>query len=461
MINNRNNGGVGASLNSNGLTYWVSDKGPLDDISNWRKVTAAIFQKLLVAAADQFPSLPASDHENQQHVTILIHGYNVRFANSTSFYEKVCGRLFHGPSSLGLCILFEWPSPGFEPDRRNATRCAEDLTDALSCLFDWFLEKQQRATANPAHRCKAKISLIAHGYGNYVLQKAMSATWVQKYRPNVSFINQLLMVAPDVSSDLFDVGSPDHYDGLAMVNLTYRIVVLYSGRDAFLAAPSGLKHAGTRRLGRAGLANRPPLGDAPPHIDNVWDVDCSSFFPPNLGGEDIHSAYFVTDGTINLMRQVLRGTDPDLADFKERHNEARLGGVKTIVYDSRTMGDRIETHFTGGTFNAQVAAVMNDCTNIINNQSTGEQKRLLETLQKQVGDLLTGPPDEKLQLKKKVTNELKELTEGVTSGTPDRAWYSVSAKGLLEAAKFVKDFSGEIGETLKSLGKTIWPDFAL
>jgi hypothetical protein len=42
-----------------------------------------------------------------------------------------------------------------------------------------------------------------------------------------------------------------------------------------------------------------------------------------------------------------------------------------------------------------------------------------------------------------------------------RAWYSVSSKGLLEAAKFVKDFSGEIAGTLKNLGKCFWPDFTL
>ena len=43
--------------------------------------------------------------------------------------------------------------------------------------------------------------------------------------------------------------------------------------------------------------------------DNVWDVDCSSFFPPAVGGAGIHGAYFVNDGTINLMRHVLRGLD--------------------------------------------------------------------------------------------------------------------------------------------------------
>ena len=98
------------------------------------------------------------------------------------------------------------------------------------------------------------------------------------------------------------------------MNLTYRITALYSGRDAVLGASSGLKHFGTRRLGRSGLAHRPPLVTAPPATDNVWDIDCSSFFPPKtgfnipgVGSVDIHGAYFVTDATIALMRQILRG----------------------------------------------------------------------------------------------------------------------------------------------------------
>jgi hypothetical protein len=47
----------------------------------------------------------------------------------------------------------------------------------------------------------------------------------------------------------------------------------------------------------------------------------------------------------------------------------------------------------------------------------------------------------------------------VTTGTPDRAWYSVSSKGLLEAAKFVKDFFSEIDGTLKNLGSQLLAGF--
>jgi len=314
MINDRSDGGVGPDVNSDGVTFWVSDKQPLTDIANWKSVTGANFQKLLVAAAEEFPALDPAKNEEQSHVTILVHGFNNKFASATAFYQNMCDRLFSGPDSLGLCILYDWPSGGsalgYEPDRSHARLCAHDLTDILSKLFDWLIGKQEAAIDNPKKACKAKVSLIAHSMGNYVVQKAMAAAWTRKNQPLlVSLINQLLMVAADVDASLFDAGAPDNDDGGAIANLTYRVTALYSGRDAVLGASAGLKHFGMRRLGRSGLANRPPISDAQPATDNVWDVDCSSFFPPSVGGADIHGAYFLNDGTINLMRAILRGID--------------------------------------------------------------------------------------------------------------------------------------------------------
>jgi esterase/lipase superfamily enzyme len=326
MLNDRDKGGIGTSPNttSEGLTYWVTDKTPLNVIGNWTKVTANNFQTLLAAAADEFPAIPPGENLDQSHVTILVHGYNVSFDHSASFYENLCSKLFDGPNSLGLCILYDWPSwgniLGYEPDRARARECAPDLTNILSELFDWLIQKQadainavqaqvkgQKPTTEP---CKAKLSLIAHSMGNYLLQMAMADAWTRKNQPLlVSLINQLLMVAADVDNDLFDAGAPDNSDGSAIVNLTYRITALFSGRDEVLGASAGLKHFGTRRLGRAGLAHSPPLVTQPPQTDNVWDVDCSSFFPASVSGTDIHGAYFVTDGTIELMRQILRGVD--------------------------------------------------------------------------------------------------------------------------------------------------------
>ena len=333
LISDRNNKGTGTGINNNGLSYFVSDVDPavpLDQIGNWTSTSPASFRTQLATAADAFPSLPDAQNEDQSHVTIFIHGFNVSFASAASAYQNLCNRLFTGPASMGLCILYDWPSlgsvAGYLPDRATARQCAGDLTDILSELFDWLLGKQQDAVvaaqaavsgkATTATPCKAKVSIITHSMGNYVLQNAMAAAWTRKNQPLlVSLVNQLIMVAADVDNDLFDTGAPDNTSGgSAMANLTYRITSLYSGRDAVLGASSGLKHFGARRLGRSGLAHRPPLVSGPPQTDNVWDVDCSSFFPASVSGMDIHGAYFVTEGTINLMRQVLRGIDRGVLD---------------------------------------------------------------------------------------------------------------------------------------------------
>lgn len=319
LISDRNNGGVGNGLNTTraGLTYWVSDAGDLTQITNWKNLSASQFQTLLAGVADQFPAnVP---NEDQAHVTILVHGYNVNFEHATSFYQKVSDALFAGPKSLqGLCILYDWPSlgsvAGYLPDRATARACAPDLANILSDLYDWLLANQAAAMKDPNKACKAKVSMISHSMGNYVLQKAMAYAWTRKNQPLLaSLLNQLVMVAADVDNDLFDTGAPDNDDGQAIVNLTYRITALYSGRDSVLGMSAGLKHFGTRRLGRSGLANRPPLVTQLPATDNVWDVDCSTFFPNSVTGEEIHGAYFGSEhapqGTIGLIRQILRGID--------------------------------------------------------------------------------------------------------------------------------------------------------
>jgi len=313
MISNRTTQTDGVGGARGPLTLWVSDKGPLDNISNWQQVARDDFKNQLIAAADKFPAMDQGDNEDQSHVTFFVHGYNNGWKDAAKRYEQLCADLYSGADSLGLCISFDWPSLGsvidYLPDRAHARDCAGDLTDVLSQLYDWLLVKQQTATTNP---CKAKVSVISHSMGNYVVQKAMATAWTRKNQPLlVSLVNQLVMVAADVDNDLFDADGSDAADGNAVANLTYRITALYSGRDAVLGASAGLKHFGTRRLGRSGLATQPPAGQ-----DNIWQVDCSSFFPDNVGGMDIHSAYFGQYGTLPLMRGILRGLDRLVLDAK-------------------------------------------------------------------------------------------------------------------------------------------------
>ena len=125
------------------------------------------------------------------------------------------------------------------------------------------------------------------------------------------------------------------------------------------------------------------------------------------------------------------------------------------------MTDDHHIHIGGNVTNAQVGQTLINCTNIIEQQAPGERKDLLEQLQEQVKGLLKALPAEKQDEAPKVAKNLKKLVEEATSEEPDREWYSLSAKGLLEAATYVKDFSGAIAATIQSLGKSLWPDFLL
>lgn len=292
-----------------GLTFWTSSTAPLDVARNWTSTTAADFRKQLIQAAAQFPLLAPGDNENQKHVTFFIHGYNTGWDDAARRYQTIVSNMFDGPDSLGICVSFDWPSYGnilgYLPDRDHAKACAGDLTVVLGEIYDWLLVMQKAAATDPSDACRAKVSVIAHSMGNYLLQKAAKATWTRKNQPLLaSLMNQVLMVAADVDNTLFDPGSPDAADGDALANLSYRITALYSGRDAVLGASAGLKHFGERRLGRSGLATRPPPGKS-----NVWDVDCSTFFPVSTSGLEVHGAYFDAPGTLLLMRNVLTGID--------------------------------------------------------------------------------------------------------------------------------------------------------
>jgi esterase/lipase superfamily enzyme len=311
MITNRNVSAAGLGKKPGGLRYFVSDSEKIEDFASWESVGETSFRKMLVDAADQFPAVidPALN-EQQRHVTLFVHGYNNTWAEAAKRYQGICKSLFAGPTSLGVCVLFTWPSDGlltnYLPDRMDAEKSAPELAEVLNALYDHLIKQQVAGAADPSKGCHAKTSLIAHSMGNFVLQKAMKYAWTRNNQPLlVSLVNQLVMVAADVDNDLFGSGeSQDGGDGDAIANLTYRITALYSGMDSTLGASAGLKHFGKRRLGRSGLDKTVPKPD------NVWHCDCSPLFKANQG--DVHSAYFSTVKTMDLMREVLRGADRDV-----------------------------------------------------------------------------------------------------------------------------------------------------
>ena len=108
----------------------------------------------------------------------------------------------------------------------------------------------------------------------------------------------------------------------------------------------------------------------------------------------------------------------------------------------------------------QAGQTLTNCMNMIQQQAPGERKDLLEELAKQVRQLIAALPADKQEEAPHVAENLEMLVKQATSAKPNRKWYSVSSEGLLEASKWVKDYSGNIAGTIMNLGKLVWPEGA-
>ena len=311
MITNRNRTGDGLGGDLAPLTFYSADAATdpkkLDTLSAWTKVTRAAFVQNLKDVADQFPALPDALNKQQRHICLFVHGYNVSWTNAVDDYVEIKSRLIE-PANLGQLVLFSWPSKGsiagYLPDRTEAHDCAPDLAQLFVELNDYLVQKQRIAAKadDPEKLCKAKISVIAHSMGNYVMQEALVTASKRLNDPQlISLVNQFVMIAADVDNDLFQRDKPADSDGSLMANLCYRIAALYTGLDSVLGMSAGLKHFGTRRLGRSGLAD-------PLHVwDNVFEFDVSNYI--NRNDASIHSAVFDSQPAIAVVENILRGVD--------------------------------------------------------------------------------------------------------------------------------------------------------
>jgi esterase/lipase superfamily enzyme len=318
LITNRNqdkaNNIFGCTLDA--LTFWTFDPAPnptadIKLLSSWTPCTVDQFRTALVSAVSKFPNPITTLPEKQRHLTLFIHGYDNDWVQAMDRYNTIATQLFDGPDSLGELISFDWPSKGsllaYLPDRAEARKTGDDLTNVLSELYDWMSKQQIAATISLDNACRAKTSIIAHSMGNYALEYAMNSLWTRKNRPLlVSLMQEVIMVAADVDNDMFRSGENiSHGDGEGLANLSYRITALYTGRDNVLGASAGLKHFGKRRLGRAGLDNTYPVPD------NVWHIDCSNLIKSDVDGITVHGEYFnpPRSGVYKLFRGILEGND--------------------------------------------------------------------------------------------------------------------------------------------------------
>ncbi len=310
MITNRNPEGSGLGNKHDQLRCYVSDESNLETLSSWRELSRDEFRNQLIQIAGQFPQIGEAENEKQKHVSFFIHGYNNSWTEALARYRKLQADLYGDQDGLGQLVLFTWPSNGstfgYLPDREDARASGPDLADIFVDVHDHLTRMQRAAAINAGSApCRAKISVIAHSMGNYVLQKALAVASRKLNNPQlITLIHQVAMVAADVDSDLFQEDQSPDSDGSLMANLCYRIGALFTGRDEVLGASAGLKHFGKRRLGRSGLSDPDAV------YDNVFDVDVTGLLPNKAG--NIHSAVFEQAATLKLLRLVLIGRDRGL-----------------------------------------------------------------------------------------------------------------------------------------------------
>ena len=318
MMSNRKleDGEPGEDCATEMLYYIAKDaaKKKLNDFSVWQVFTAEAFRQQLTDVAAAFPAIADDQNQEQKHVSLFVHGYNVGWQDAAVRYTDLCQRLYSGSESLGTLILYTWPSngsvAGYLPDREDARASAPTLADALVMLHEHIINMQQLAALKPTKQCRAKISIIAHSMGNYVMQNALAIAAKRLNSPQlITLIHQLVMVSADVDNDIFQKNQTTSSDGNLMSNLCYRIGALYTGLDQVLGASAGLKHFGTRRLGRSGLADRNQVWD------NVFDVDVSDLIDHT---KSTHSAALESPESVALIRQILTGVDRGLLPGSQR-----------------------------------------------------------------------------------------------------------------------------------------------
>jgi internalin A len=161
-----------------------------------------------------------------------------------------------------------------------------------------------------------------------------------------------------------------------------------------------------------------------------------------------------------VMRQSLKHQQRRDAPLLERRpaiKAQKREGITIIVQGDYIKGDKPMTHDQSINIRdnyGQAGQTLTNCMNMIQPQAPGPQKDLLEELAKQGRQLIAALPADKQE---KAAGNLELAVKAATSAEPDREWYSVSTKGLLEASKWVKGYSENIAGTIANLGKLVWP----
>lgn len=297
--------GYGTSLHPTSPDYLrfgqatVAANGRITVVTAPEKVEVEADDPQVLGSAKVFGELHRNMLDGRDTI-VYIHGYNVDFKDAVKAAAQVERRYGAIPRSRKRrnVVLFTWPSNGsmlpfmaYKSDRSEARISGEAFARGLEKLVALLKELRR----DPEQVCKARIHLMCHSMGNYVLRNGLQAVRRSGGLPRV--FDQIFMFAADEDYDGFE-----HDHKLALLpELGHAVHVYYNTQDRALFTSDHTK-GNPARLGMRGP--RSPL--TVPGTVNI--IDCSAV----VGGLVEHSYYLDEGRVVRDVNRVLAGQGPEI-----------------------------------------------------------------------------------------------------------------------------------------------------
>ena len=178
-------------------------------------------------AAQFWEDVTVSNGQNKGNIVVYVHGYNIGF-------EKSCRRASIFQRNLNLhdrLILFSWPADG---NVLNYTLDEADLTWSIYPLEQLLSKLVRRFGAG-------RIDVVGHSLGGRGVVNALSR--MARHGP-APLINELVLIAPDMDSEIFGQLLPE-------IRPLIRRITLYASENDHALRLSREVH-GYPRLGEGG-----------------------------------------------------------------------------------------------------------------------------------------------------------------------------------------------------------------
>lgn len=235
---------------------------------------------------------------------VFIHGYNVSFEDALRTGDIIRRAYPGGRKNKRNVVVFSWPSNGsmlpllaYKSDRADARSSSGAFARGLMKLAE-FLEGVLRGHNDP---CKARIHLMCHSMGNYVLRNGIQEVRrVQGRLPRL--FDQIFLFAADEDYDAFEL----EYKLLPLPELGQAVNVYFNSGDTGLVVSDKTK-SNPARLGSRG----PRLPLNVPGTVNLVDVS-------KIAGGLVEHSYFLEDKRVIFdVNQVLDGKGPEISKTRK------------------------------------------------------------------------------------------------------------------------------------------------